>query len=873
MISISGVIDSGRTALLEEVAQRVLVRGGHVIRWDGQNVAALFDALPAGTRTALRTGRTLPEAMGVSGAGERIREESRSRFVLIVVDPPDDADPDAANSLARYLNGVALESDAPLDALILKTAPADTSPTGEFEDVIALPKLDTKGVQTVIEGFLGKCDLERALVERIAAATAGIPGRVVRTTLELISKGVLGRRDGTWRFIEKEQIRDLQVGSVAEQLGETWQALSPGERDLLTALCLAPSGFAAKALSGLLGDSESNAKTRLESLRLRGLVAEQRAVWSPPSWAVRSAIDRAAEIERKRSVAARLLESRAEDLGEEAEAALEAIASENEEKALRAARLAADRRDYLLAESRALLAGDWSRTHGNRSQEREAVLLRAECLHRVGRHEAVRDLLQDEETWRDLPDTEPIVAEQKFLLGRALHAVGDLAAARTAFAEVIRLANVESQAEIVLGANGELAEIEWRYEDAHSREQAIRRLEGILDSTRAREDLAEQRASLVYQLGAALIELGRRDDARRTLEGGLAIRCGAYWRMRMRNALATILYYHGDFPGSLELLNAAWRDAEGNSIDNFKARILSNRAGIYYATGRFAESVEQHALTMSWARKTGSNFEYLAGCLGETINLAHLARYEPAISRAREAREVAAALPNLHEVAKAFELEALITHVIGDDVSASALLQEANAILEGRGFDDVRPRLDWLGARIAGRQGDFARSETLLRRALDVLKEAPDWEDLPGVQIELDRLAWRRGDAGATSDGIREATVKAEADGAVIVAIRGGLVLSEILADHGIDDADLEALALRGLALAEQSGTREFVWRISSGLGRLALRRGNREMAQQRLSLSLRVLREIASDLAASHRQFYLATPHARTLLAALESR
>jgi tetratricopeptide (TPR) repeat protein len=592
-----------------------------------------------------------------------------------------------------------------------------------------------------------------------------------------------------------------------------------------------------------------------------------------PSANVLEAVDSLVGAAERSTLAQRLRDHSADLNDEEATLAIRTAADRDVSGALHGARLAMRRRDYLLSQRRAVEAEAWAREAADLDSTREAVLVQAETLHRLGRHEPARDLLADSELWSPLPPKNRLAIERTYLLGRAHHALAELDDARRAFGSVIEVADIEANPAVVLGAHGELAEIEWRYEDAHSRETCIVRLRDVLDRTAHLNGVAVQRGSLVYQLGAALIELGRRDDARRVLEGGLGVPCGAYWRMRMRNALATIHYYGGDFAGSLTLLNDAWSDAEENNIDSFKARILSNRAGLYYGMGRFRESVEQHRLTKTWARRTGEHFEYLAGCLGESVNLTHLARYEPAMEQAREASSVAAEIPNLHELAKSHELEALAAHFVGDDGAATELLRDAEALLEGRGFDDVRPRLDWLGARIAARHGAFGDAEERLRRAEGILRETPDWEDLPGVQIELDRLAWRRRDSAASTGRIRETTVKAEADGAVIVTVRGCLVLTEILADHGIDDADLEAVSIRGLALAENSGAREFVWRISAGLGRVALRRGDREMAQQRLSLSLRVLREIAGELAGVHRQMYLATPHALALLAAVERR
>jgi len=875
LVSVVGASGSGRTSLILEVAHRVLRSGGLLVEWDGRSLGTLRTILPQSDRPN-RPVQSDQQELGVSSVGDVILAESDSRFVLIAVDPPEDARMDArlqAESLARYLATVAVERGTAINALVALTDTMTPPQTATFESSIHLHPLDSAGVRSLLQGLLGTAEIEEALVDKITAEVAGNADRVVRVTLDLISRGILGRRGGTWRFLEVERIRELRVGEVAADLKGTWNSLNRSEQAILTALAVVPTGFPSAVLSRLLDEGDLSTKTRLESLALRGFVAERAGLWMLASANVLDAVDSLASATDYRSLAKRMRSLSGDWVYEEAVLAIRAAADRDVGGALQGARIAMRRRDYLLSERRALAAEAWAREAADFDSVREAMLVRAETLHRLGKHEPARDLLADSALWLPLPPSNGLAIERAYLLGRVHHALAKLDDARRIFGGVIEVADIEANPQIALGAHGELAEIEWRYEDAHSRETCIVRLRDVLDRTAHRNDVAEQRGSLLYQLGAALIELGRRDDAQTVLEDGLRIPCGAYWRMRIRNALATIHYYRGDFAASLTLLNEAWSDAEENNIDSFKARILSNRAGIYYGTGRFGDSLEQHQLTKVWARRTGEHFEYLAGCLGESVNLTHLARYESAMERAREASTVASAIPNLHELAKSHELEALAAHYLGDDDAASRLLRAAEVLLEGRGFDDVRPRLDWLGARIAARRGAYDEAHERLLRAEEILRLTPDWEDLPGVQIEVDRLSWRRGDPAASVGRIYEATAKAEADGAVIVTIRGCLVLAEILADHGIDDADFEAMSLRGLALAEHSGAREFVWRISASLGRVALHRGNREMAQQRLSLSLRVLREVASELAGTHRQMYLATPHALALLEAVERR
>jgi tetratricopeptide (TPR) repeat protein len=119
------------------------------------------------------------------------------------------------------------------------------------------------------------------------------------------------------------------------------------------------------------------------------------------------------------------------------------------------------------------------------------------------------------------------------------------------------------------------------------------------------------------------------------------------------------------------------------------------------------------------------------------VNLTLLGRYEEAIERAREAFRAAEKIGNFHEIAKARELEALAKFYIGAYEDTSRLVLVAAEGVRDRGFDDVKPRLDWLQARLCIVKGDFDNAEALLIRAQEVMLRTKDWEDLPGVQIEL----------------------------------------------------------------------------------------------------------------------------------------
>src|SRR4029079_486948 len=160
--------------------------------------------------------------------------------------------------------------------------------------------------------------------------------------------------------------------------------------------------------------------------------------------------------------------------------------------------------------------------------------------------------------------------------------------------------------------------------------------------------------------------------------------------------------------------------------------ILSNRAGLYVIRGQFAEAADQDRLSAMWARRFGNTFEYAAGRAGSGICAIHLARYEGALSDAHETRQAAETLNNYGYLAKAYELEGLVYHVIGRNDLAEAGVSEALGICRKHGYTVVKPRLEWLLAKILRERGEKEGSERLLREAEAQLLETKDLEDLWG---------------------------------------------------------------------------------------------------------------------------------------------
>jgi hypothetical protein len=225
---------------------------------------------------------------------------------------------------------------------------------------------------------------------------------------------------------------------------------------------------------------------------------------------------------------------------------------------------------------------------------------------------------------------------------------------------------------------------------------------------------------------------------------------------------------------------------------------------------------------------------------------------------------VAKEIRSEYHVAKTIDLEGLVEFYVGSWKRSRGLVDKVAEENARIGQSDVSPRIDLLRGRLARVEGRGAEAEELLRSAERTLTETQDWEDLPGVQIELELLRAERDPIGATSRilGIAAAT------NALTVRLVAGVAISEIVIDRVVDDGEGWNYLASTLGQADEAGAMEAVWRINLALGEIALRRGDRKGAATRFAQSLRGFRQVADKLSAERRAFYLDTPHARHLLA-----
>lgn len=869
VVYVSGPPGIGKSALIDEVGQRALALGGNSVRVKAATLRSLERALRAvQSREGVDKAERSAES-GLSSIAERIAILAEGGPLAIVIDtPPEDQKRivDFARTVGRFLWALALEKAHPLRVLLMVEASNPPSALLDFEQSIALGTLGQHLVEDFIAGTLGKATLEPEVLAKLGSITGGSPRGLRALTTDLIHRGFLHRTAGVWRFIEVDRLHEMKRFGAASRWALVWGHLSHAQQSVLALLGRFPDGLTSSTLEAAIPGGVD----LLPDLLARGWLRQVGGRLQLASGEILTAVDELRGPEDTRLSEERLLGLGNGELSREERAAiLLRIGSPHDaiREGFWAAQQSMIRGDYREACARAKRCVELGRTLNDMAEVRRGTLLIAEALYQMGDYEGASRQLETPEDWKPQTEIQAELAKREHLLGVVRRSQGDLTEASAHLSRAIELSEGRADAPTFLRAHADLAEIEWRHGDQATRTAAMERVRGVLARQTVGVGLNEERAALSYQLGSALILSGEREEARDVLMKTLDLEPGDFWRMRLAIALATAWYYLGGFQEALDWMSEAWRCAERGGFDAFKARIHSNRAGIVYGLGRFREAVDQHELSAQWARRTGDTYEVLTAWQGASINLTLLGRYEEAIVRAREAQDDAEKMGNTHEAAKAQELEALALYYTGSFGEARRILNSAVERTQDTGFDDVKPRLDWLGARLSIEEEDLDAADQLLDRAHVILSRTKDWEDLPGVQIEMQRVLFRRRDRRFSLEEVRRLSLGAERARALIVYLHGAVLAGEVMVADGIDDRELEDLLLNALARAEDSGAAEIGWRLSYALGELAMRGGDTRGASGRFAHAVRRLGEIADRLQPERRQLYLKTAHARRLL------
>jgi len=869
LVYASGPPGVGKSALLEEFSQRVLGYGGRVAIVPNppqvgveSALSSLMDGGAPRAEDGFRSGSISSIAPQLLGTSER------GPVLLIFEAQADDArhSIDFVRNLARYLWALRMERQSPCSLLLAAETHTPGSDDEEFERSMPLTPLLPDQIESFIAGTLGQSALEPEVRARISSITGGTPRALRALLANLVDRRVLQRSAGKWRFREIEQLRSLADFGAASRWTLAWSHLGEDQQTLLALLSQFPNGLPEECVEAAIPGSGDN----LSDLASRGWTKTSKGRSHLASGEVSATVRDLTDHRQMNAVLERLVSLCHGALSREERATvLLSIGSGGEVlgEGFWAAEQSMARGDFRQARERAERCLSIAEGRGDVPASRRGALIIAEVLHQSADDEGASKVLETHGLWDSDRGAIPESARRAHLLGTIRTSQGQMAEARTHLSRAAELAEEAGDLSASLRAHADLAEIDWRHGDEATRSAAMSRLRAVLARDFGELTMNDERAALSYQLGSALILSGDRAGARHLLTEALGLQPGDFWRMRLANALATATYYLGEFHEALEWMDEAWRCAERGGIDAFKARTLSNRAGILYGLGRFREAVDQHELSAQWGRRTGNLFEVLSACAGASVNLTLLGRYEEAIDRAREAYRASEKIGNLHEIAKCEELEALAHFYIGAYEDADRLALSATGRIQDQGFDDVRPRLDWLQARLCMAKGDFEKAEALLIRAREVLLRTQDWEDLPGVQIEMQDLFFRKKDSRFRRQEVTRLARVAESAHALIVYLHGALVAAEVIMTDRIDDREDRDLLLNALGKAEESGAVEFSWKLSYVLGELARLDADTRGASARYAHALRRLREVADRLSPEHRRSYLQTAHARRLL------
>jgi|GEM_PF-3229262 len=865
LLFVTGEPGIGKTALIEEVLYRASVSGIATLKSDTavESPLHLFHGHVPVDSTAQRPADliALADALGARA------EKSRLLICLSAAGPAPNGGKTWLTDLSRLVWAISLERSAPSRTLFLVAGNGARHSSEAFETSVRLAPLTSTDVNGLFQSALGHVQLEHELIAKIHSLSGGNPGAVRSCLTSLIDQGLIQRRAGRWVFRERQQIQTIQLPIGVNSWALAWGRLDPREREILALLSLA-NQLTLRDLAASLGERAGSLEL-VAGLDAKGWVSSRGAKVSLASDAIRRVVLVQTGFEERQVLARALLDAPGTSLEREerADLGLEYVkTSAVLADGMWAADQATKRGEQRLVERRLRACLHVASQAGDHHNGRRIALSLAEALHELGEDSSALECLDTPFPWSGAPPDKDSSARRIKMLGTIEAAQGNLTTARKHFDAATRAAEAAGNPTLVLQCHAALAELDWRHGNDSSRQGVIQRVPTILASAVGREGGPDERANLTYQLGAALIRSGSSPAAEKVLLPALELECSDYWRMRITNALSSASFYQGHFEDSVKWNKEAWKYAERAGANSFKSRILFNRAGLFYGFGRHRDSVEQHRVAATWARRVGSKYDYMSACEGLSINLTMLALYEAAIDEAQKAGEGAGQLGDAGEQAKAFELEGLANYFIGDYARAGELVAKGQKLLQGFGYVSVQQRLDWLQARLLLKAADWEGAETILRSAERVLLETRDWEDLPCVQIDLRFLECRR-DPTKGLEEIARLTTKAQADGGVVVQLHGAGVLAQVMLDRGVDDAASNAVLETALAQAEESGAAEAAWWLAYCLGAIAARRGDPQETQTRFRRAVLILNQIADGLTEGHRAIYLRRPHTAAAL------
>lgn len=866
LLYITGEPGIGKTALMEEVAARLLGAGGRALEIDR--------ARPLANQVSEFLGPLPSEGDANHELQAQLWERSRESPILLYTNSiAERGTQNTYKALARYVWALSMEHGRGSRVMFSMPSGNAIESDDTFEQTIQIMPMSESDCGQLLAMTLGTVKVQPELVSRLHALSGGNAGVLRATLASLIDRELLQRREGIWTFREVTQIHSLGLESGANPWRIAWRHLDPEEKRGVLMIALfrrpVPTDQLQRYSPGWDVDGT------FASLLAKGWVRRTREGWAPASDGVRQTVQELAAGASQAEIAAAILRSTPESGDSEERVDLELRYRPSSgvlERGVDSAERAARRGDQHLAVERLRICLGIARGDKLADRARTICLRIAALLRQLGDEDGAAHYLESVEHWGDGDVSSENAAARAHILGQIAMSKGDLQTARIHLTESVEMASKTANRALLLRCHADLAEIDWRHGDEQTRLAAIDRLRDVLSHEDRDSLMRDERAALMYELGAAMVVAGASRDSIDILTSGFQIADSEYWKMRISNALSSANHYLGDSEAQLKWIDEAWSYAESSRSDFFKARILSNRGGMLYHQGRLADAADQDRLSAIWARRVGNTFEFIAGRAGAGICNIHLARYEDALADAHELMSAARVLKDPHYVAKSLELEALANYFLGREDVAEARVREGLSVLKERGNIEVKPRLDWLLARILRKRGELGESRRLLSEAEKRLLETRDPEDLWGVQIEMNLIRSVEGDPRASVTEIQNILRDAEEKGLVIVAIPSALAIAEILHERQMEYGEFKPVLIGGLERAERAGMRELVWQLSHRMGTLAARAGEEKESQSRYTHAVRVLREIAGGLSEPNRKSYLASRHVTSALLEMRS-
>ena len=235
LLYVTGEPGIGKTALMEEVASRILGGGARALEIDLSSarpvIAQISDFLDARQQdgTASSTSHTDELHAQLWAFAQKDPILLHASGVL------DRATSATFAGLARYVWALSLEHHCGSHILM---AIHEEGPEEPFARTIHVAPLSEAECGRVINEALGVANLQAELIARLHALSGGNPGVLRSTLASLIERDLLHRRHGGWTFREAVQIHSLGLESGVNPWLIAWKHLGIEEQRMMLTISL-----------------------------------------------------------------------------------------------------------------------------------------------------------------------------------------------------------------------------------------------------------------------------------------------------------------------------------------------------------------------------------------------------------------------------------------------------------------------------------------------------------------------------------------------------------------------------------------------------------------------------------------------------------